>query len=442
MQKSLTTFGLVAWVLLAGIQNLREYIPLEMNVVLCFMLAPFVMRIQREGEYSVRYGWLAAGSLLAFHLIHMQIFFLLGVGATIFMILEARHGKMGILPLILLILISPMLQFLVRIFTFPIRLEMSRISGEILRSAGYEVTVNGNIFETGPFRFAIDQACLGLNMIITGLIITTLLITFAERRTGLTTPVWKLAALYVTTIILLLLSNFSRILVIVIFKSPPETLSHELIGLACLILYVVVPLFFLTQRLNTATTPRPSKPGKSYTPVLGLALFPPLVVAVFLLNLNRENYRYEPVDAKLLALEIPGMEKKMLETGLAKFQNENLLLYIKPPCRFWRSDHTPSICWQASGYETEHIRTLKIGENEVFVAELQKEEETLYTAWWYDNGTHKTMSQFDWRWKTLKGDKPFSLINLTAADEVTLQAYCQQFLETPTIFSENNFNSK
>ncbi|MEZ4772764.1 MAG: exosortase N [Bacteroidia bacterium] len=437
MKEKAITAAFILLVILAGIQNLMEYLRPEMNVILCLMLVPMVFTIKRPGEYSMRYGWMAAGSIFCFHLVHMQTFFLMSIGATILLILEARHGKMGILPLILLVLISPMLQFIMRIFTFPIRLELSRISAEILQSAGMKVSVSGNIFETGGMRFAVDQACMGLNTMIAGLIITTLLIAYAEKQSRVSFTVWKLSVLYSTTMILLLIGNFCRILLIVIFRSPQETLSHELIGLGSLILYVAAPIFLLIRYFT------PGNKGPFFSPAytrpvpagFSFAL-PVLITAIFLFNINRDFYRYEPIDSELLALEIPGMEKEMLDTGLAKFQNKEVLLYVKPPCKFWRSDHTPAICWQASGYETEHIRTMEVSGKEVFLAELRKDKEILYTAWWYDNGTQQTLSQFEWRWNTLKGEKPFSLINLTAADEITLRAQCRELLERRVIFSE------
>ncbi|MEZ4826951.1 MAG: exosortase N [Bacteroidia bacterium] len=424
------TAGLILLVILAGIQNLAWYVRPEVNVILCLMMAPLALAIKRPGEYSVRYGWLSAIFLLGFHFLQMQVLFLMGMGAAVFMILEARHGKMGVLPLILLILISPMLQLITGIFTFPIRLEMSRVSALILQKAGMAVSVSGNIFETGGMRFAVDKACMGLNTIIAGLIITTLLIAHSEKRFARTYTLQKMILFYGTTILLLLAGNFIRILMIVIFKSPAETVSHEMIGLGSLVLYVAVPMFFLIRYFKPDRQPGQVVVWAKRHPVLYPVLLPVIVAGVFMLNLNREAYRYEAGQTAPDDTEIAGMEKEILENGLTKFTGENMLIYIKPPCRFWRADHSPAVCWQASGYEMEHIRVESVQGKEQYFAELKKGEEILYTTWWYENDKHQTISQFDWRLRTLKGELPFRLVNITAADRETLTDYCKSRKET------------
>ncbi|MBU0765830.1 MAG: hypothetical protein KJ607_13470, partial [Bacteroidetes bacterium] len=80
---------------------------------------------------------------------------------------------------------------------------------------------------------------------------------------------------------------------------------------------------------------------------------------------------------------------------------------------FYGSDHNPSICWLGSGYSFENINTTTINGCEIYTATLEKEGSRLYTAWWFDNGEHKTIEQFSWRWNSLKGQAPYRLINVT-----------------------------
>jgi len=49
----------------------------------------------------------------------------------------------------------------------------------------------------------------------------------------------------------------------------------------------------------------------------------------------------------------------------------------------------------------------------IYTAQLIKENDLLQTAWWFDNGKHKTHSQLEWRWKSILGATPYRLINIT-----------------------------
>ena len=292
------SIGIILVILLAGLQNLIEYLQPELNVILCLMMAPWVFDIKKPGEYSWRYAFLATTSLILYHILHMQFLFLLGVGSLIILVIESRHGKLGNLPLITIFLLSPMLQFLVKVFTFPVRLKLSSLSASILSYMGMEVTVSGNVFETGGTSFAVDQACLGLNTMIAGLIITTMLLAFTEKRIKASTRLAPLVLVYSLTIGLLLISNLSRIILIVVFKSMPDTLSHDLIGLACLIVYVGIPVYLLIRFLETrfphffSIDPDSLQiPPTVLFPVKQIFIYPGFILLVLLLNINREAYR-------------------------------------------------------------------------------------------------------------------------------------------------------
>ncbi|QEH42413.1 hypothetical protein FW415_16660 [Chitinophaga sp. XS-30] len=57
----------------------------------------------------------------------------------------------------------------------------------------------------------------------------------------------------------------------------------------------------------------------------------------------------------------------------------------------------------------------------VYTALLQKGTDRLFTAWWYDNGDVQTISQLEWRWLAFRNSGRFSLVNVSAADAVSLQ---------------------
>ncbi|MEN0046458.1 MAG: hypothetical protein AAF806_05335, partial [Bacteroidota bacterium] len=65
----------------------------------------------------------------------------------------------------------------------------------------------------------------------------------------------------------------------------------------------------------------------------------------------------------------------------------------------------------------KHIREEQIGGIAVYAAQLEKEEMTLHTFWWYDNGEHQMIRENEWRWKAIKNGEGYRLVNVTSPNE-------------------------
>ena len=62
----------------------------------------------------------------------------------------------------------------------------------------------------------------------------------------------------------------------------------------------------------------------------------------------------------------------------------------------------------------------------ILTAILKKDAIVQYTAWWYDNGTNKTISQWDWRFST---GEPYRIINITTKNKEDLDELCRFYLK-------------
>lgn len=418
--------GMVMLCIVAGSSFLASYLMLDLNLILAGIAAPIVLRVRQPGQVSYRYGFLAGVSLALFAGVHMSIFFLLAVGGTIIFLIESSRGKMGILPLVLLVLMSSVPAYLADVMTFPLRLWMSEQTAWMLSGIGSQVSQHGNIFSVNGNEFAVDAACMGLQSLVTGLIITTLLISLTEQRTRRMLSGWYSLLLLAATLLLVLLGNFIRMLSLVLFQSMPDTLSHELIGVLGLLIYVIAPMALLTRWVVKRWGVPISVPSER-----NLRLNPShLVIAALLIggiaycNFNRQDFRNTTPDEVVSSLELPGFEKTILENGIAKFEQDHVLIYLKPPVHFWGSDHSPNICWRASGFQLYGMSEAIIGTQKVYTAELRKGSEVFYTAWWYENGEMKTHSQLEWRLQRLQGAAPFRLVNVTASSPDQLVEEC------------------
>ncbi|MES2681525.1 MAG: exosortase N [Bacteroidota bacterium] len=408
---------------------LRNYFFPQFQILMGILIAPFVFRVREKGVFSNRYFYAALLFLLAYYTLCMKLFLFLALGAFLFYSIESRFGKIGLLPLIFLISISPALHYLVTMFTFSLRLAMSHYAADLLNAVGYPVTCHGNYFTLPDgFIFNVDKACLGLNMFNTGLAFTTLLLGLSEKKWRSTLPLFHLCMTFVTACALLIASNFLRIVIIVLFKSMPGTLSHELIGIFSLLVYVALPLHWLINKQVKKYGRQP----QVYTPVLRMRrtafVFPLIAFTLLFFSFKSVEQKSKTVvtDEKLEKLILKGFSKTRRQDSVMEFRKDSLLVYIKPAVKAFESDHPPALCWKGSGFDVEQVEETSIGNRVILTAQVRKDATKQYTAWWYDNGTIKTTDQ--WTWRLAKGE-PFRIINITCKSRGELLMHCRDFLE-------------
>jgi exosortase N len=125
---------------------------------------------------------------------------------------------------------------------------------------------------------------------------------------------------------------------------------------------------------------------------------------------------------------IAGYTSSVYAPGILKLENKASLVYVKAIRGFYDTEHNPMICWKGSGYELQNVQTQHFAGSSVYTATLHRGHEQLYSAWWYGNGRHHTTSQWDWRWRMLRGETGYAVQNVTAADEATLKEEINQLL--------------
>ena len=81
-----------------------------------------------------------------------------------------------------LFLLSPLFDYFSSLISFPIRLELAKISGDLLDFAGFDVSVSGNLIYFEGSEFLIDKACAGLHMLGYGLLTGLLIFGLTQRN--------------------------------------------------------------------------------------------------------------------------------------------------------------------------------------------------------------------------------------------------------------------
>jgi exosortase N len=265
-------------------------------------------------------------------------------------------------------------------------------------------------------------------MFNTGLAFTTLLIGIAEKKWQRTLPLFQMCLTFVSTCALLIVANFLRIVVIVLFKSMPRTLSHDLIGLFSLLTYVAMPMNWIINKQVKKFGREPQAQSQEIRLPHTKFAFPLIAFALLFYSFKSVEQKSKTVvkDEKLEKLQLKGFSKTRRQDSVMEFRKSNLLLYIKPAVKAFESDHPPALCWKGSGFDVEQVEEIKVGNHFILIAELKNDTVKQYTAWWYDNGTIKTTDQ--WTWRLAKGE-PFRIINLTCTSKEELLMHCRDFLK-------------
>lgn len=338
-----------------------------------------------------------------------------GLGLTVvgyILLTPARRRWAGLLGVLLLA--SPGLRWLTTVFGFPIRLQLSAWVAAILRFLGSDATASGNLIRLNGAEFAVDPACMGLQMTGLSALAVLFLIIRLENRTHTRLSFGWLAGIAVAAAGLVLLTNLLRILALVLFHIAPDDPLHDLIGLICLAVYLLLPLSWgLPHLYRRWATPLPTPSKRAGRR---------LVLLYGLVGLAGFGFVQRSQPSAPVKLAVPaGYSPKPVKNGFMQYSKTGSLVYVKPVRTAYSAEHSPVVCWAGNGYAFTKVETTKVGGNWVYVGWLQRGHERLYTAWWFSNGSCRTTGQVDFRWRMLRGEPAFALVNVTVAhpDELT-----------------------
>lgn len=393
------------------------------SVLLGGLLAPFIFRKVDE-DTSRRFLWVAIGlGGLLFFRRSSSLFYLFSVTSVLY-ILESRWGKLNNLPVFLLGLMSALVGYIAYVWSFPIRMQLSTWAAKSLTLIGMETVASGNVIIRDGYEFTVDPACMGLRMLVTSGILALLIMAYFEHKHRYVFSFWQTAGYLSVMLLLAIVANFTRLLCLVVFKIEPEHPLHAGVGLWSLLVYALIPFYlWLTfgkrwpkEERTSAKTVVKAHPG-------GLVLFNTYGILLLLMLVNGPKFLQAPEagDERLAQIQLAGFESELLESGVLKLENEQALVYVKPPAGPTQSAHDPRICWEGTGYHFAHIQRQQIGEEWIYTARLEKNDDRLYTAWWFENGQERTIGEWTWRWNTLKSGRGFRLVNVTVGVEKDLE---------------------
>ena len=434
---------LLSYFVIFFLQKPQFYLEVDLGLWLGLIFAPYIFRnISSTKDYRAAFPALLFFIFLLFCKSNTLYFF--GFGFTLLFLLGSSFGKFNNLPFLLLIATSGMFRVVANIWTFPIRLKMTELTGKTMAFIGLPVEVVGNTIFYQEQAFSVAPACMGLDTLATAFILALMVMAFFERKHQYTTSLLSAACWVGVALFLAIFSNFIRLGGLVLFKIPPETFAHDVMGIVSLVVYMLVPFFFLMKwkiQFEYQTLNKESRYSKKpyindITSKINLKNKTILLHLILLFLTWQTGKQFsQPLkfqqDLSFEKIEMSDYDKTIDQRGILKLENDSLLIYIKPPSHIFQGTHDPRYCWSGSGYELSNISKRTVGNEIIYTAILSDKVDKLFTAWWLDNGQQKTISEFGWRFNTVQQKEGFRLVNVTSHDEQILKNALPNLLSFP-----------
>ncbi len=375
------------------------------------------------GGGPVRWGWWAGLFAAVYLVLPVKTCLYVALCCALLAVWERRQGSTGPLPPLTLLLGAPVTTYFADVFSFPLRLQLTAWAGTVLRAGSGEATTGtaGAIIRYAHTEYSVDPACAGLHMLTTSLACCVGLVAVAQRRLGKRLALGWVVLLLGAALVLNIGANLVRILVLVYFDVAPDALMHDVTGLLCFGVYVLLPLawsvWWTVRRAGKDQAGAAPVAGRKRWPLPHSILMPLLTAGVSVVLLR------DPPPAQAGAVSaVPGYTAQAYAPGIVQLESPQALVYLKTVQGFFFTDHNPLLCWTGSGYVFDALREEQWAGVPVFTGTLRRDTERLYTAWWYDDGRgYRTVSQTAWRWRAARTGGTFTIVNVTAADEEALR---------------------
>ena len=416
--------GLIAGIYVLIVQYaLKDYIAWRSPGFLLGLIAiPVALHRDPLQKKSLRFYYAALAFCMLGWMLPVKTLLYASVVLALCFLTDNVLGKINLLPVLAMALMAPICDYITNIFTFPIRLQLTSWAGTLLQMTGLAANVEGNTIFYGGNEFSVDAACMGLNMLVTSMLCGIMVLGFYQKKMNLRLSFLKVSLLMGIIALLNIIANLFRMILLVILVILPEDPMHGFTGIICLAAYVILPLVWLIPWMVKRFGENREKPAPVYT-VNSLQVIMAHVCLAACVGMVAWKTMLPGVN-QVIPADLPsveGFKVTAMRDNVVKVENDTALIYVKTIPGFYYSDHHPTICWRGSGFEFKHIREETIAGKTISTSILQKGTQTLYTAWWYDNGTKQTGSQFNWRWDALRSGTRYAIVNVSTQNRKTLE---------------------
>lgn len=262
--------------------------------------------------------------------------------------------------------------------------------------------IEGVNFYINNAKITIDTACMGLSMFKTGLLSGALLLTLEEKKHQKYFTIIQILLFCCVLVVLNIISNYFRIITLVLFNCTEENALHHTIGILCFIFYQIIPMLFLIRFFKPKK--EEIKITRNIYPVFFI-LVSTLIVFATSFEIKKEQH-YNLLEN--LNPEYKNQKGIWVNKEVFKIVTPDKLIYIKT------SNHNPLVCWTGAGYKIIESKEVKKGNEKIWQVKIEKDQILYYSYWWYECNNKKYTSLIEVLLIKLFDNKPVRLINETS----------------------------
>lgn len=263
--------------------------------------------------------------------------------------------------------------------------------------------IEGVNFYIKNAKITIDTACMGLSMFKTGLLFGAFILTLEERKQQKHFNITSIFLFCFLLILLNIISNYFRIITLVLFNCTEENTLHYTIGLLCFVFYQILPMLFLIRFFKPKTetiTNKKQERFNSASIIIGMTI----LFATSLEIKRRQDYNL----LENLNPEYNINKGVWVNKEVFKIVTPEKLIYIKTPV------HNPLICWTGNGYKVIESKVIKRNNEKIYFVRMEKNNIQYYSYWWYECDRNKYTSIIEVLLIKLLYNKSIRLVNETS----------------------------
>lgn len=337
-----------------------------------------------------------------------------------FLAVCSLYGVALAFPAPLLIFAAPPLSAFTSVVAgFSLRLWLTDVSARVLTLLDPGARAEGNVILFNEGAFTVDRVCEGMKMAVAGFLIAAVLARFAAPRGRiiialLIFPLW-------------LAANLLRIMSLVVFRIPPESSAHEIVGLVLFVSVLLFPLLLAAIAFPGTETPRDTvreaPPGHVAARASAFAAYAVLAVLFFTVPRTVEARHWPETLAgfQLDADSVRGDPRIAIYTG----PDASVILKREPFAP--GTAHDPRICFEAAGFTFGQEKEERAGDFVLRSALVEKAGKRARLFWWYAWDNVRSASDTDWRIARANG-KDVTQWNLYGEDNAELRRTALRFL--------------
>ncbi|WP_165606645.1 exosortase N [Flavobacterium piscis] len=262
--------------------------------------------------------------------------------------------------------------------------------------------IEGVNFYINNAKITIDTACMGLSMFKTGLLVGAFLLTLEERKQQKYFNVKQIFLFCFMVILFNIISNYFRIVTLILFNCTEENTLHYTIGLLCFAFYQIIPMLFFIRFFKPNQEETLQSNSNKFTFLLITIAFSIVLITSLEIKKELKHNLLENLNTTY------NLKKGIwISPEVFKIVTHEKLIYIKTP------SHNPLVCWTGTGYKIIESKVIQKNNEEICFVRMEKNNIQYHSYWWYECDNKKYTSIAEVLLIKLFQNKSVRLINET-----------------------------